>query len=215
MLSEQLFQRSAHPGAREAWYHPERSGLFDLWRLLATESSGRSDKSRRRGGVDVAIVWGPLAGYFASRMQTDLTIVPVSPQFALTPDGHWLYASNDNAGLATATDLRTDEVAATLVVGIEPEGVAVSPDGRWVYVTAETSSTISVIDTRSNTVVANCLVGARPRAAVFSPDGTRAYVTAEIDGTVSVVDVAARPSCHRRLHHRQARVGHHVQRKAG
>jgi quinoprotein dehydrogenase-associated probable ABC transporter substrate-binding protein len=32
-----------------------------------------------RGDVDVAIVWGPLAGYFATRERVPLDIVPVSP----------------------------------------------------------------------------------------------------------------------------------------
>lgn len=32
------------------------------------------------GAVDVAIVWGPLAGYFAPRAAAPLTIVPVTPQ---------------------------------------------------------------------------------------------------------------------------------------
>ena len=31
------------------------------------------------GDVDVAIVWGPVAGYLAKRSATDLRIVPVSP----------------------------------------------------------------------------------------------------------------------------------------
>ena len=31
------------------------------------------------GDVDVAVVWGPLAGYFATREQTPLTITPVAP----------------------------------------------------------------------------------------------------------------------------------------
>ena len=35
------------------------------------------------GGVDVAIVWGPQAGYFASRQSVPLRIVPVSPQIDL------------------------------------------------------------------------------------------------------------------------------------
>jgi len=35
------------------------------------------------GHVDVAIVWGPLAGYFAPRQPTRLTITPVSPQIDL------------------------------------------------------------------------------------------------------------------------------------
>lgn len=109
-------------------------------------------------------------------------------QFAVSPDGQTLYASNEDAGTASITNLETGKVLATLIVGVEPEGVAVSPDGRWVYVTAETSNTVSVIDTRLREVVASFMVGARPRAATFSPDGSRAYVTNEISGTVSVVD---------------------------
>jgi mxaJ protein len=36
-----------------------------------------------KGDVDVAVVWGPLAGYFARRQRVPLTVVPVSPQFDL------------------------------------------------------------------------------------------------------------------------------------
>src|SRR5438105_6129062 len=32
-----------------------------------------------RGDIDVAIVWGPLAGYFAPRQRVRLTVTPVSP----------------------------------------------------------------------------------------------------------------------------------------
>lgn len=110
-------------------------------------------------------------------------------QFALSPDGSHLYAANEDAGLATVTDVRAGEQRASLAVGIEPEGVAVSPDGRWAYVAAETSNTVSVIDTRTNGVVASFLVDVRPRDVAFAPDGRRAYVTNEIAATVSVVDV--------------------------
>lgn len=33
-----------------------------------------------KGEIDVAVVWGPLAGYFAKRQRAPLEIVPVSPQ---------------------------------------------------------------------------------------------------------------------------------------
>jgi len=36
-----------------------------------------------RGDVDVAIVWGPLAGYFAQRAAVPLDVVPVSPRLDL------------------------------------------------------------------------------------------------------------------------------------
>lgn len=40
-------------------------------------------KAVAEGEVDLAIVWGPLAGYFASRMHSEVQIVPVSPQIDL------------------------------------------------------------------------------------------------------------------------------------
>ena len=36
-----------------------------------------------KGDIDLAIAWGPLAGYFANRHATPLDIVPVSPQIDL------------------------------------------------------------------------------------------------------------------------------------
>jgi quinoprotein dehydrogenase-associated probable ABC transporter substrate-binding protein len=36
-----------------------------------------------KGEVDVAVVWGPLAGYFAKRARTPLEVVPVAPQVDL------------------------------------------------------------------------------------------------------------------------------------
>jgi mxaJ protein len=36
-----------------------------------------------KGEVDVAVAWGPLAGYFARRQRVPLEVVPVSPQFDL------------------------------------------------------------------------------------------------------------------------------------
>jgi ABC-type amino acid transport substrate-binding protein len=36
-----------------------------------------------KGSIDVAIVWGPLAGYFSKRESVPLTVTPVSPQIDL------------------------------------------------------------------------------------------------------------------------------------
>jgi mxaJ protein len=39
-----------------------------------------------RGEVDVALVWGPLAGFFASQSKVPLRLEPVTPWFA---DNQW------------------------------------------------------------------------------------------------------------------------------
>lgn len=41
---------------------------------------GRIVEAVAKGEVDLAVVWGPIAGYFAKRQRTALQLVPVSPQ---------------------------------------------------------------------------------------------------------------------------------------
>ncbi len=71
-----------------------------------------------RGEIDVAIVWGPFAGYFAKRSPMPLTIVPVSP-------------AKDSSGQIFAFDIamgvrRTDTVLArTLDTLLAREGPAI------------------------------------------------------------------------------------------
>ena len=138
----------------------------------------------RRSDADAIVALDPVDGRIVARYDGGS-----DPEtFVLSRDGARLFASNEDAGTTTVTELRSGRPLATLVVGIEPEGAAISPDGRWVYITAETSNSVSVIDTATLRVVSSFLVDARPRAAAFSPDGTRAYVTAEIGGSLTVVD---------------------------
>jgi len=54
-----------------------------------------------RGDVDVAIVWGPLGGYFATRERTPLVITPVMPE--MEPPGIPL-AYNISMGVRKADD---------------------------------------------------------------------------------------------------------------
>lgn len=46
--------------------------------------------------------------------------------FGISPDGATLYASNEDAGTASLIDLASGTVKAQLMMGIEPEGLAVS-----------------------------------------------------------------------------------------
>jgi mxaJ protein len=46
---------------------------------------GRIIEAVAAGEIDVAIVWGPLGGYFAKQQKSDLEVVPVSP--AIEPSG--------------------------------------------------------------------------------------------------------------------------------
>lgn len=59
---------------------------FKMWDVDAVENpQGRIIDAVAAHDIDVAIVWGPLGGYFAKRQKTELTVVPVSP--AIEPPG--------------------------------------------------------------------------------------------------------------------------------
>ncbi|WP_225409619.1 beta-propeller fold lactonase family protein [Stigmatella hybrida] len=108
--------------------------------------------------------------------------------FDITPDGRFLYVSNEDAAQASIVDLASGQVTHTVKVGGEPEGVTTRPDGQVVYVTSEEDHQVYAIDTRSHEVVARIPTGDRPRSVTFTPDGARAFITAEFGRTVTVVD---------------------------
>jgi mxaJ protein len=59
---------------------------FPMWDVDAVENpQGRIVDAVVAGDIDVAIVWGPLGGYFAKRQKEPLAVVPVSP--AIEPPG--------------------------------------------------------------------------------------------------------------------------------
>jgi uncharacterized repeat protein (TIGR01451 family)/uncharacterized repeat protein (TIGR02543 family) len=83
---------------------------------------------------------------------------------AVTPDGAFVYVTNQNSDTVSVIDTASNTVTDTIPVGAQPFGVAVTPDGAFVYVANNGSTTVSVIDTASNTVTATIPVGISPIA---------------------------------------------------
>src|SRR3954469_13992056 len=113
---------------------------------------------------------------------------PDPESFDLSPDGRFLYVSNEDAAALSVVDVEARKVVRTVQVGAEPEGVTVRPDGRAVYVTCEEDDEVDVIDTATFRVLARPKVAPRPRAVVFTRDGARAFVSAEQGAAVDVID---------------------------
>src|SRR5215467_9412333 len=76
---------------------------------------------------------------------------------ALSPRGDRLYVTNANSDTISAIDTSTDEVKATLHVGLadkhgtpvlgsSPNAIAVSPDGRTLYVANGSQNAVAVVD---------------------------------------------------------------------
>jgi DNA-binding beta-propeller fold protein YncE len=120
---------------------------------------------------------------------------------ALNAAGTLLYVSSFTTGTISEIDLASKSVARLLIVGGEPQGLAVSSDGTELYV-AEESGTghIQVYDVASNTLVASIPSGATtslggPFGLAMSPDGAAVYVgviTVEGPGLIQVIDTRTR-----------------------
>jgi quinoprotein dehydrogenase-associated probable ABC transporter substrate-binding protein len=151
-----------------------------------------------RGDVDVAIAWGPLAGYFAERAPVPLVVTPIedAPDRVGEDQLRFAIAVGVRHGdaalkrtLQAALDRRRVDVQRLLaayrvpLVEASPELVhaanattSVAPVGARIYVTNERSGELSVIDAASHAVVATVPLGKRPRGMQLAPDGHRLYV---------------------------------------
>ena len=112
--------------------------------------------------------------------------------FDLSPDGRWLYVSNEETAEMSVVDVAAGKVALRVPVGDEPEGVTVSPDGKVVYVTCEDDHTVVAVDTTSLAPLGRVIVGLRPRSIAITPDGETLFVTDENSSSISVVNAARR-----------------------
>lgn len=149
-----------------------------------------------RGDVDVAIAWGPLAGYFAGRAPVPLVVSPIEAAPDRTGEDPLRFSiavgvrKGDEPlkqALQGVLDRRRPEVRQLLASYGVP--VVATPLARkvadvqrrpqpagHVFVTNERSGELSVIEPQSRRVVATVELGKRPRGMTLSPDGKRLYV---------------------------------------
>ena len=112
--------------------------------------------------------------------------------FDFTPDGKWIFVSNEETATTSIVDSSSGEIAAVVPVGEEPEGVTTAPDGKTVWVTSEEKNEVAIIEVEGRMVNTRLAVGARPRSVAFTMDGQLAVVTCENEGAVTVVDARER-----------------------
>src|SRR4051812_23453658 len=120
---------------------------------------------------------------------------------AFNSGGTLLYASSFTTGTISEIDVASQSVARLLVVGGEPQGLALSPDGNELFLADEAGTgTIKVLDLVRNVVAVSIPSGATtgiggPFGLAMSPDGSMAYVgviTGSGPGLIQVIDAASK-----------------------
>lgn len=89
------------------------------------------------------------------------------------------------------TAVAADNPNPNVIVGGDPQGVAVDPDGKHAYVASYADNALQVIDTANQRVVGSIHVGANPRGVAVDPDSRHAFVTNYSENSVSVIDTAS------------------------
>src|SRR5262249_54830060 len=72
--------------------------------------------------------------------------------------------TNNGDNTVSVINTATNAVAATIPVGVGPEGVAATSDGNKIYVANSGNDNVSVIATATNAVTATIRVGSAPYA---------------------------------------------------
>jgi DNA-binding beta-propeller fold protein YncE len=120
---------------------------------------------------------------------------------AFNSGGTLLYASSFTTGTISEIDVASRSVARLLIVGGEPQGLALSPDGNALFLADEAGTgTIKVLDLVRNVVAVSIPSGATsgiggPFGLAMSPDGSAVYVGVINNngpGLIQVIDAGSK-----------------------
>ena len=108
---------------------------------------------------------------------------------AISPDGNFVYTTNEDNGTVGVIDTRTKAVVGSITVGKSPFGIAITPDGSRAFVSNPGDKTVSAIDLATRqTIGAPIPVGENAFAVAISPDGSRVFVPNSSNDNVTVID---------------------------
>ena len=177
--------------------------IIDLVALKETKRVDLGDLTRPHGlqevggkiyftaeAVKSVARFDPLSGKVDWRANTDQM---VSHMLAVSADGKRIYTANMLSASVTAIDASgAESKIVQILVGKEPEGIALSPDGKTLWIGHRAAGLISIIDTATNKVTGTLTAGQMPLRIGFAPDGKRVYAVSPQEGAVVVFDAATR-----------------------
>ena len=114
--------------------------------------------------------------------------IAVTPLNQLDYPPDQIYVVNFGDDTVSVIDAKTNQVVATVPVGILPVWVAIAPDGSRAYVSNLAGHSLSVIDTATHRVVATIPAGKFPFGVTFNHDGSRIYVANQLARHITVID---------------------------
>lgn len=106
---------------------------------------------------------------------------------AITPNGAWLYATNQLDGTVDVFDANTGSAQGSFAPGLGPTGIAASPDGTRVLIALKDDFTVSAWLVGGGESARVQFGSAPPVGIAIAPDGRVAYVTSPLMAVVLAI----------------------------
>ncbi len=94
----------------------------------------------------------------------------------VSPDGRWLFTTNNGSGTVTKIDASTGEVVARRRTGAQPRSMAISADGRALYVVNYAASTMTKLRADNLTPLDEVRTDHHPIGVTYEPTRGRVWV---------------------------------------
>ena len=118
-----------------------------------------------------------------------------SSPIAISPDDSLIWNVNPTDNSVSVIRRSDNKRVGKIIVGAEPQSIALTADGQYAYVANAAAGTVSIIqvtDANSDpigaSVVGTLTTGAEPWNIVNSPDGRRIYVANSEQDTITVIN---------------------------
>lgn len=112
--------------------------------------------------------------------------------FAFSPDGHFMYVSNEYSHQLSVIDLLERKLARQVDTGRRPVDVSLAPGGKVLFVAIYGEGRVTAYDTESFKEIERIPTGAGAHGMAMSVDGKTLFVSNRDASTVSVINVASR-----------------------
>ena len=109
--------------------------------------------------------------------------------FAFSPDGHFMYVSNEYSHQLSVIDLQERKLARQINTSRRPVDVALAPGGKALFVANYTDGIVTVYDTASFQELKRIPTGAGAHGMAMAIDGMTLFVSNRDAHTVSAIDV--------------------------
>jgi YVTN family beta-propeller protein len=108
----------------------------------------------------------------------------------LSPDGRWLYSTNNKGGTVSKVDTTTGEVVADVSTGSQPRSMDISTDGTALYVVNYGSDSMTKLATDDMRALDEVPTGANPIGISYDDSTGRVWV-ASYAGSIDIYDEVA------------------------